>query len=55
MIKFNIAAEFLKICQLLHQVTSLHLAARQGHLGVVIYLVAKRADINIQDNEGVSK
>ena len=33
--------------------TALHLAAESGHIKIVTYLYEKRADINIQDNDGV--
>ena len=37
----------------LHQMTPLHLAAESGHIKVIKNLVARRADINIQDDNGV--
>ena len=38
----------------LHQMTPLHMAAeRGGRLNIVEYLVGKKADINIKDNNGV--
>ena len=35
--------------------TPLHLAARQGHVDIVRYLVDKGADLNIKDEDGVSE
>ena len=35
--------------------TSLHVAAENGRFGLVKALVEKGANINIQDNNGVSK
>ena len=37
-----------------HQRTLLHLAAENGHVDIVTYLVAKKASINIKDDMGVS-
>ena len=34
--------------------TPLHLAAKSGHVKIVIYLCDQGADINIQDNDGVN-
>ena len=38
-----------------HQMTPLHMAVEGKHLDTVKYLVNQRADINVQDNIGVSK
>ena len=38
-----------------YQMTSLHLAAHEGHVDIVRYLVDKGADANIKDNRGVSE
>ena len=38
----------------LHQVTPLHLAAKQGHKDIVECLVAKQAKINVQDENKVT-
>ena len=37
-----------------HQMTPLHLAAESDHIKVVKYLFEQGADINIQDDNGVS-
>jgi len=37
----------------LHQMTSLHLAAKSGCIKILNFLVGQRGDINIQDNNGV--
>ena len=34
--------------------TALHLAAESGHIKIVTYLCDNRADLNIQDNDGVN-
>ena len=39
----------------LNQQTPLHLAAREGHMDTVEFLINNGADINIQDNNGVSR
>ena len=39
----------------LNQQTPLHLAAREGHMDTVEFLINNEADINIQDNDGVSR
>ena len=38
----------------LHQMTPLHLAAESGRIKVIQILVAQRADINSQDDNGVN-
>ena len=47
----------LEICSLLspHQLTPLHLAADNGHTDTVQCLIEKGADVNIKDDDGVSK
>lgn len=35
--------------------TPLHVAVKKAHIEIVEYLADKKADINIQDKEGVSK
>ena len=41
-------------CFVLHQQTPLHLAAKEGRFEKILgYLIDKRADINIKDNDGV--
>ena len=42
-------------CFSLKQWTPLHLAARGGHMNTVEFLFNNGADINIQDNDGVSR
>ena len=43
-------------CLSLHQMTPLHVAAEKGEsLDIVEYLIRKGADINIKDENGVSK
>jgi len=37
-------------CDLIFKWTPLHLAAKDGHLSVVEYLVNQKADINAKDN-----
>ena len=37
----------------LHQMTPLHLAAESDRIKMVNYLVEQRADVNIQDHNGV--
>ena len=39
----------------LKQWTPLHLAAREGHMNTVEFLINNGADINIQDNDEVSR
>ena len=34
--------------------TALHLAAEGGHIKIVTHLCEKRADFNVQDNDGVN-
>ena len=38
-----------------YQRTPLHIAAREGHVDIVRYLVDKDADPNIKDEDGVSE
>ena len=38
-----------------YQLTPLHVAARAGHMDTVRCLVDKGADVNIQNNKGVSE
>ena len=39
-----------------HQMASLHVAAQKGdRISIVKYLLQKKADINIEDKNGVSK
>ena len=38
-----------------HQETSLHWAARGGHVGALEYIIQAGADINIKDFSGVSE
>lgn len=38
----------------MYQCTPLHIAAREGYVGIVRWLVGKGADIKIQDSDGVS-
>ena len=38
-----------------HQRTSLHCAAREGHVNTVKYLVKKEVNIHSKDNDGVSE
>ena len=38
-----------------HQETPLHKVARQGHNDAVKYIIQAGADVNIQDNDGVSE
>lgn len=42
-------------CFTLKQWTPLHLAAREGHMTTVEFLINNEADINIQDNDEVSR
>ena len=37
-----------------HQMTPLHVAAKNAHIEIMEHLLKKNADINIQDNKGVS-
>ena len=38
----------------LNQRTPLHMAVKEGHKGIVEYLVKKKANINSKDTKGVS-
>ena len=49
---FSFMAPVFLYC--LHQVTPLHMAAREGRTDIVKYLVDKRAHINTGDNDRVS-
>ena len=42
-------------CFSLKQWTPLHLAAREGHMTTVEFLINNGADINIQNNDEVSR